>query len=258
MDVFQHPPGQEANASVKWQWSYKCEDKYIRAKILHPKAKQELAEPISEIIWGKQRIRTKTNPAHNREANLMPSKLCHQEITQDIPGWVYWIYPLPLPRIPVNTQDYYMFRLGNPDLNLHLPLESWVGGISVYPMDGYKTKRTQSVSPKIQPWAHVDTHHHNQPTKQHTRSWLQQKNCLGIKQGYKTCRKKMAMFKPKKTSMCLYNHVCVWAFSGGKEFQFPPERSTIAVPLHSALLICSPLLAKTSCSVRVIVRLIIS
>ena len=25
-------------------------------------------------------------------------------------------------------QDYYAFRLGDPELNIHLPLESWEGG----------------------------------------------------------------------------------------------------------------------------------
>ncbi len=35
-----------------------------------------------------------------------------------------WHYDLGCPP----SQDYYIFRIGNPNLNLHLPHESWEGG----------------------------------------------------------------------------------------------------------------------------------
>ena len=40
------------------------------------------------------------------------------------------IYDLGLPPTQDSShhQDYYIFRIGNPNLNLHLPLASWVGG----------------------------------------------------------------------------------------------------------------------------------
>ncbi len=36
-----------------------------------------------------------------------------------------WIYPPP--RLPVTTNDYHIFRIGDPNLNLYLPLASWLG-----------------------------------------------------------------------------------------------------------------------------------
>ncbi len=36
----------------------------------------------------------------------------------------------PCPGCQENHQDYYVSRLGDPELNLHLPLESWEGAIS--------------------------------------------------------------------------------------------------------------------------------
>ncbi len=38
---------------------------------------------------------------------------------------IHWVYPLPSNS---HHQDYYIFRIGNPNLNLHLPLASWEGG----------------------------------------------------------------------------------------------------------------------------------
>ena len=38
---------------------------------------------------------------------------------------IYWV--VPLPRIPVTTR-IIIFLVGNPNLNLHLPLEYWEGG----------------------------------------------------------------------------------------------------------------------------------
>lgn len=68
--------------------------------------------------------------------------------------------------------------------------------------------------------------------------------------------KKGQCLNPKKISICLYS----LDMDASRNSNCLPKDQQLqsTVPLHSALLICSPLLAKTSCSVRVIVRLIIS
>ena len=43
---------------------------------------------------------------------------------------ICWVVPLPSNS---DHQDCFMFRIGDPNLNLHLPLESWEGGqLKVY------------------------------------------------------------------------------------------------------------------------------
>ncbi len=46
--------------------------------------------------------------------------------------WMYTLYlnGLPPTQDASHHQDYEPFLVGNPNLNLHLPLESWVGGRS--------------------------------------------------------------------------------------------------------------------------------
>lgn len=72
----------------------------------------------------------------------------------------------------------------------------------------------------------------------------------------KLAGKKGQCLNPKKISICLYS----LDMDASRNSNCLPKDQQLqsTVPLHSALLICSPLLAKTSCSVRVIVRLIIS
>ena len=118
-------------------------------------------------------------------------------------------------------------------------------------MDGYKNKRNSKCETKE--WTHNTTK--NQPSKTRVvdsnRKTVWEKN-----KAMQLAVKKGQCLNPKKISICLYS----LDMDASRNSNCLPKDQQLqsTVPLHSALLICSPLLAKTSCSVRVIVRLIIS
>ena len=68
-----------------------------------------------------------------------------------------WILGLPPTQDSSHHQDYYIFRIGNPDLNLHLPLASWVGGRSKLDLNLIKSKQMlgkETDGERIKCWSH--------------------------------------------------------------------------------------------------------